>query len=726
MKETPIPSIQFMGMTVGFPFDIFNKQYAMRPMNNAKPEGLMKLILSSRGRAVIEREADLKDLIHSVLLESTEGRFPEMESNGFNFGTAANTTGNQVSSKLAKQISNHPNKKEAQNALALHCGGFDSMASVRLSRSNDVFWDLWQGKMLRRLEDALCDVAENMEGQCQLTEPFIASFHSTLKARKLPVVTAFLMHTGLDERVVNIAQLACIVGRERKEHADMCFEALWLAGYLLNSPMLFMLGLRYIDYTVDPVKYPYIHCEVIDNYNEFLASKTHSGFTYLQAIVDGAACINTIHKTLVNVSPSLDDVFQTLIQFSEIAESIDSESIEIKSYVNRFVDNQGRLAQLVQQLEPSDDAGTPNGDFAFLTSDEIKAIRKAHKILSPISAKQIEQAIAYTDDTILEADFDGEDDDLRVDLSCLSGILNTFMHHIEHRQGLKRDYALLHDELSALMASSDVSCDDAFERITEKRAQLKAAQSDFDTALSHSIEETELLGDITDTITSVIAAAIESQSKSANDAEPQNDVDTAKQLKALEDELQKMRNERKRLKGTVMHLESKLTKHEAQANKPQNDHGFKMYDVLTGKTPLERALKLAIIESGVEVHASPATLKSVAQNKCFARIDVFFNKMSVLLSRQFMDDYTATGSQGAFKYFTKTELAFNESETTMATKPQTRKFTFDDGVERTCVNHIRIGVDGTEQNMLRIYFTIEDGKVFIGDITKHLPVSNHG
>lgn len=49
-----------------------------------------------------------------------------------------------------------------------------------------------------------------------------------------------------------------------------------------------------------------------------------------------------------------------------------------------------------------------------------------------------------------------------------------------------------------------------------------------------------------------------------------------------------------------------------------------------------------------------------------------------------------------------------------------RHFYFN-GKKKTCLYHLRIGVNCTEQHMIRIYFTIEDGKVLIGDVNKHLP-----
>lgn len=41
-----------------------------------------------------------------------------------------------------------------------------------------------------------------------------------------------------------------------------------------------------------------------------------------------------------------------------------------------------------------------------------------------------------------------------------------------------------------------------------------------------------------------------------------------------------------------------------------------------------------------------------------------------------------------------------------------------------CRAHLRIGVDNTEQNKIRVYFAIENGTLYIGEITRHLPTQS--
>jgi hypothetical protein len=105
----------------------------------------------------------------------------------------------------------------------------------------------------------------------------------------------------------------------------------------------------------------------------------------------------------------------------------------------------------------------------------------------------------------------------------------------------------------------------------------------------------------------------------------------------------------------------------------------------------------------------------------FIRFDMLFSKLNVLASPEFISLYESKGSNACFALLTKKELSFQESKSVKNLK--TRDFTFDDDVTRDCKAHLKISGGFKEQNVLRLYFKIENKKIYVGMITKHLEVS---
>lgn len=122
-----------------------------------------------------------------------------------------------------------------------------------------------------------------------------------------------------------------------------------------------------------------------------------------------------------------------------------------------------------------------------------------------------------------------------------------------------------------------------------------------------------------------------------------------------------------------------------------------------------------------DVVISPSAWRAIKDNKVFTRHDQVLELMNTLLSDDFLSTYQTQGSQACFALIPNKRLSFSESET--VDNANLRNYEFSDGKTRTCNAHLRFGISNDAATMLRIYFTIEDGAVYIGDVTKHAPLN---
>jgi hypothetical protein len=175
-------------------------------------------------------------------------------------------------------------------------------------------------------------------------------------------------------------------------------------------------------------------------------------------------------------------------------------------------------------------------------------------------------------------------------------------------------------------------------------------------------------------------------------------------------------------------LESKIS--ELNREKERDDlvrtnHSFNkdlsgtLIDINSGSASIEDVVNVVVMINGESFTIRQSLMAEVAKNIEFQKTELLFKKLLLLTSRKFVDEYNKNGSNGCFSLFTKTELSFQETKATQKLHPRVYKI---DGVDYDCKAHLKIGSDNTEQNMLRIYFSVEKDKVIIGDIVKHLPI----
>lgn len=148
-----------------------------------------------------------------------------------------------------------------------------------------------------------------------------------------------------------------------------------------------------------------------------------------------------------------------------------------------------------------------------------------------------------------------------------------------------------------------------------------------------------------------------------------------------------------------------------------------MLKIHGGRATVHEVMQAALIINGDSMIISKSLMDDIEKQNGFERCEALFKKIILLTSQQFADTYTEKGSSGCFSLFTKTELAFRESNGTQSSYP--RVFNVD-GTEYDCKAHLKIGKDNTAQNMLRVYFAVEGGKVVIGNVERHMPTMGRG
>jgi hypothetical protein len=115
---------------------------------------------------------------------------------------------------------------------------------------------------------------------------------------------------------------------------------------------------------------------------------------------------------------------------------------------------------------------------------------------------------------------------------------------------------------------------------------------------------------------------------------------------------------------------------------------------------------------------SPKAKQELSNLTMFCKHDLLTQKLGILSSEKFINEYMTKGSAACFSFFTNKELSFQESKTVKGKNE--RSFKFSDGKTRDCKAHLKICSNTKEQYQLRIYFKLEDNKVYIGMVTKHL------
>ncbi len=260
----------------------------------------------------------------------------------------------------------------------------------------------------------------------------------------------------------------------------------------------------------------------------------------------------------------------------------------------------------------------------------------------------------------------------------------------------------------------------------ENLTKLQALKQELDELQARQIERQQLIRDSIEqaisNYNSLINGAIEQFDSSSEEREK---TELQSRLDAAHHEMDALLRDIDLLtQKTEKPLSSQSISDSAISPKPDYSLDDAIF-VLGEKNPLVAFVTL-LASKRPWVILSTSLIKQLNEIKGFSRIPDFMTHLDKLTSSAFIETHQQKGSEGTFSFFTKIQLSFKESVTTMSNAEYRaqREFTFiEGGTEKrlTCEPHLRIGVSNKEQEQLRVHFVIEDGRLYLGYIGRHLP-----
>lgn len=238
--------------------------------------------------------------------------------------------------------------------------------------------------------------------------------------------------------------------------------------------------------------------------------------------------------------------------------------------------------------------------------------------------------------------------------------------------------------------------------------------SESEKLFQHKIEEA-----ISDSI-EILAREIDNFNNSHNvdSSETHEDSDLQKQVLSLSKEINEVKKENTSLKEKVHNKEQIIQASKKKAQQTiKTIVSYEDLSSLISNTNVESIVNILNKMHGTIILSGKAR-QEIKSLKNFQKHDLLIQKLGILSSPDFISSYMSKGSSECFNYLTNKELSFQESKTVKDRNERT--FIFDDGKSRDCKAHLKICSSTKEQHQLRIYFKIENNKIYIGMITKHL------
>jgi hypothetical protein len=689
---------------IGFAIDPFDHFFHIKPRGDMKLTGDLKQYIKGGYFKKLEDEMIPRAISYALEHKRTD-RYPSFPLIGYSIGVPSAKVRFNVVDNWTQQVTKAGFKNRAllSDACMLLTGLVDRVAYHRLEKNPENVNTLWVGKLLtnytaeikRKLGDTNTDSAR--------VNPRIGVLLEQLNFSTSPWLQALLTMEREDDLDL-LLYGAYTLADQSKEHHDLCFRALWLYSYVLQNLEIFALATFELGIEVDSSKYPFYNAEVVANYHDSLKARNSSGYTNYETVCQPLtllpACITVCDLT--GDTWDIAEAWSRLIDLKRLTSDIDESAIQNQLLAGQFaaLSKEVEEALAIDNSQPQQtlhDALVLLREFESVDFNEIRHAFDG-------DAFQIDGAVTVMDEKI-------------------ATIKVLAQHVIETNEAL--DGAI--QKLESAAANGSLLDDAHFQKVSDLREAVKEAQQKAtDTQAGYGHACTVLYERATELKEYIEIATTEPEPESTDDDPTAVDE---KRLAELEKTLADAETREYKLKVRVRHLEDAVSQQPESETVSDteiciSDSHFEA--IFESRSPLAGIFKAVAHKHRERCVFSSTAWKSMSNNKSFKRLGMFYRKLNTLLSAKFISDYKASGSTGAFKHFTKTELAFNESDTTMATMGDTRRFKFEDGVTRTCEYHLRLGTSGSKQYMLRVYFTIEDGVVYIGDICDHLPVSKHG
>lgn len=718
-------SVNILPIFIGTPFDPTEDFYQVQPRADFRSTGIAKAMDTGK---VFERD---EDPAHAAMcfLYSCRGRFKYPSV----IGHPA-----PIHIPIASLFYEEANDDPAVIRLIGHVErvvGLIGNDPVKLTRLALMFSERQQVFINHRLDKNPSD-ASNLWP----TKMLLKLFKEAEQYDAVPVIdelvtsasslfnTCILAGGWSDERLVELvgrrdhferflSTVFCCARNNDVEENDFAFRTIWHLAYLFSMPVFFIYAMKHFDINVERSKYPFINFELIDFYNEWFDEE-------LQPFGNGPCMSNM--EIFLKLSPSLDMVSALIGEYVKEAPTVINSRGEVE--LNQLIldtsygiaTNMSDAPRSLKEVTELCSDVCDRSEFVHCSSFA-SANPNIHSTLERISELvfRIEHEIDLS--SITSTQFKSISR-----LACLSEI-NTLSSSlcvlIPSVEALIIDLDEIDVELGqALLEARDKVDDDAFfDRITEMRQQKHALKTSLDErfallAKQSSAYEREL---------TLFCDALTDASTETNEANPPSDNNQYTQK--IEELTLQLEKANAKIKKTSQKLAEALNSTSKSAEKNHVNASTLNIDLIAtavdGDLTMADALQLLHDVNGGHVVISPKAWDSVRRNTDYTRIGFMIRRLSTLMSKDFISAFTHGGSEEAFTFFTKKMLSFNESETTMSAAKNSRVFEFDDGKSRLCESHLRLGTSGNPQHMLRIYFTIENSKLYIGEIVPHLPVS---
>ncbi|MDC9563384.1 MULTISPECIES: hypothetical protein [unclassified Pseudoalteromonas] len=301
------------------------------------------------------------------------------------------------------------------------------------------------------------------------------------------------------------------------------------------------------------------------------------------------------------------------------------------------------------------------------------------------------------------------------------GLVRAFSDMKEELEAVQKDIVELNTK--AIELGRDPL--DNIENLIEIKEQIRSKTEIQDRLLDASSNDVEEHNADLSNRTQVLLKLLgSSQGKEVN-AEKMKIETLEEQVKVLEAELENANYEMDLQQEKISKLNSKVIYNGNDSNEAKTfnlgDMNAAIVSILDNKSSISTIFNVLDATNTGKMILSSKARKSIKSIKHFSNFSLLYSKLSTLLSDDFIDAYTNSGSVKAFSFLSRNELSFQESETVK--NKQLRHCTFEGHGQLDCKAHIKIGVNNREQHMLRIYFAIKDNQVFIGDVVRHLPCS---
>lgn len=691
----------------GFTFDPCDSNYYIKERSDYRATGHEKRLLNGTELKGLNDEDIAKLLTKNIKSLVDNSAFPELQTDTVRIGYREDEAPKE---SLVQYIctffpKKNGKKKSLRNAIPHFNGMLEKPNRHRLEKNPEDLKNLWVGKELAACQKELKslyarhsdNIPDEVSASADETIQFI--FQNENGSYWLDAIKGTEFEEYKDEIIGYIASLGHI---DDIEASCSCFRAVWLLSYITASPAILAYYVTRYDINVAADDFPYINLELINYYRDWLSKSDEEGRTRLEALAFGSPLLSEIQSLCKNHSRD-DSIWSTLYEIKSVTDRIASEDA-LKHRAESFftsLDNtrkkltskfdeigldvvDSRLLSRVAHVDSVFKSVIGSGRDGLQSNDFASEIIK-HLDLAEFDRGTIEvlSFISEWESTHIEMT------SVRTEVKEISELKDSLIDgdNLEKLSALKKSYSIAGEQQEAVaqQALTALSC-------------LESSLGELDVAINSTRERERVM-------------STDDEKSSLIDKLNADKRDLRLELEETKRKLQKVTVVQEADKPETTVFSDPLVDEAWIASILENQ--VSLFDVVT--VLADRFSETSTIAPGV--------WKSLKNNTHFLRLGTLYSKLRVLMSPGFLHGFNQHGAQFAFKHFTTKELAFNESQTTMSTKGNTRSFVFSDGLSRVCDSHLRVGNNGNKQHMLRIYFAIENGHLYIGEITTHLPTS---